>query len=118
MTDLQRIQLRQPEVRMALAAELDKAEDDREDGALERSTKQAQTLETEYRAALQLHEDSAQPDRVDTAEGLELAELRSRADFGEYIAAPMAGRGVIAGPELEYNQELGLREDYFPLEVL
>ena len=118
MTNLQKIQLQQSEVRSQLAEELDKSEEERTEGLLEDLTKRAQRLEVEYRAALALQEETAQPDRVDTPEGRELNELRSRVNFGEYVSAAMAGRGVIAGPELEYNQELGLREDFFPIDLL
>ena len=118
MTKLQKIQLQQSEIRSQLSEELDKSEEERTEGLLEDLTKRAQRLETEYRAALALQEESAQPDRVDTPEGRELNELRSRVNFGEYLAAAMSGRGVIGGPELEYNRELELREDYFPLDIL
>ena len=118
MTNLHKIQLQQSEVRSQLAAELDKSEEERTEGLLEDLTKRAQRLEVEYRAALALQDETAQPDRVDTPEGRELNELRSRVNFGEYVSAALSGRGVIAGPELEYNQEIGLREDYFPLDIL
>ena len=118
MTKLQKIQLQQSEVRSQLAEELDKSEEERTEGLLENLTAQAKRLEVEYRAALTLHEESAQPDRVDTPEGRELNELRSRVNFGEYVAAALSGRGIIAGPELEYNRHLNIREDYFPLDLL
>ena len=118
MTPLQTIQLKQSEVRTKLSAELGKAEADRVDGELETLTKQAQTLELEYRAALVVDQETGIPDRVETPEGRELSELRSRVNFGKYVQAAMAGGGIIDGPELEYNQELNIDRNYFPMDIL
>ena len=120
MSALQRLQLKQSELRSKIAAELDKAADDREDGGLERMTREMQALEIECRAALVIQEDSGLPEDTEVARSADekLVELRSRVDFGEYVNAALAGRGVVGGPEAEYNQELGLKEDFFPLDVL
>ena len=118
MTPLQTIQLKQSEVRTKLSAELGKAEADRVEGELETLTKQAQTLELEYRAALLVDQETGIPDRVETPEGRELSELRSRVHFGKYVQAAMAGGGIIDGPELEYNQELNIERNYFPMDIL
>ena len=45
-------------------------------------------------------------------------ELRSKVEFGKYVAAAMAGNGVSDGPEREYNQHLGIADNYFPLALL
>ena len=63
MTRLQKIQLRQSELRTKIAAELDREEAERTDGELERLTREAAALETEYRAALMIEERDAIPDR-------------------------------------------------------
>lgn len=83
------------------------------------------TLKTEYadndgkRAALLIAGDG-KPTIVETAssEGRELGELRSQVDFGKYVAAAMSGNGVSDGPEREYNQHLGIADNYFPLALL
>ena len=69
--------------------------------------------------ALKLSGDGT-PEPVETATPVDdkLAELRNRLQFGTYIAAAMAGRPVLAGPEAEYNVERGIREGYFPMEML
>ena len=57
---------------------------------------------------------------VDTvsSEGRELVELRSKVDFGRYVSAAMSGNGVSDGAEREYNQHLGIADNYFPMELL
>ena len=56
--------------------------------------------------------------REASAEGQELRELRANVDFGRYVAAAMGGHGVTKGAELEFNQHLGIGENYFPMELL
>lgn len=119
MTRLQKAQLKQSQLRSEIAEELDKNEEERTDGLLDSLSKDLQAAEV--RAALLIEEESGQPDEViaaGTPEHREMVELRSRVDFGEYVKAALAGQGVINGPEAELNQELGLRSDYFPLDVL
>ena len=120
MTALQRAQLRQSEIRTKIASELGKEEADRDHAELESLTVQAKNIETEVRAALVAGEDSGLPEDTEVARSADdkLVELRSRVDFGEYVDAALAGRGVAGGAEAEYNQELGLKEDFFPLDVL
>ena len=82
-------------------------------------------LQTEYldndskRSALTIAGDG-KPTIVETtsSEGRELVELRSQVDFGKYVAAAMSGNGVTDGPEREYNQHLGIADNYFPLALL
>ena len=52
------------------------------------------------------------------AEARELRDLRANIEFGRYIAAAMAGGGVHNGPELEYNQHLGIASSHFPMELV
>ena len=47
-----------------------------------------------------------------------LEELRKEVQFGNYVAAALAGRPVLTGAEAEYNAELGIKEDYFPLSLI
>lgn len=118
MTKVQKLQLRQSEIRSALSAELDLDAAEREDGKLERLTKEAQTLEVELRAALVLESEESTPERVESHEDHQLTELRNRVDFGAYVTAAIVGGGVQNGAEAELNAELGLQGDQFPLELL
>ena len=52
---------------------------------------------------------------ADNAEGRAYRELRQNADFGKYVAAALAHKGVNAGAEAELNQHLGIAENYFPV---
>ena len=54
----------------------------------------------------------------ETAEQRELADLRGQVEFRNYINAALHGLPVISGPELEYNQHLGIDPGYFPLDVM
>lgn len=121
MTRLQKAQLKQSQLRSEIAEELDKNEEERTDGLLDSLSKDLQAAEVEIRAALLIEEEISQPDEVieaGTPEHREMVELRSRVDFGKYVEAALQGSGVVAGPEAELNQELGLRSDYFPLDIL
>ena len=95
------------------------------DAITDEITAELATLRTEHAAnelrqsALKLAGDGDAPAPVETATAdANLLELRERVGFGPYVSAALAGRGVTSGPELEYNQERGIREDYFPLELL
>ena len=119
MTALQRIQLRQSEVRSLIAAELDKAAEDRADGALETLTAQAKGLEVEYRAALTLQEERAVPDRVETPEGRELAELYRRSSMLDYMDEILETRPV-DGASREFREAIlgDNRPGFMPLDFL
>ena len=95
------------------------------DAITDEITAELATLRTEHAAnelrqsALKLAGDGDAPAPVESATAdANLLELRERVGFGPYIEAAMAGRGVTSGAELEYNQERGIRENYFPLELL
>ena len=71
------------------------------------------------RAAMTIAGDApTAPIETTSSQGRELEELRSQVDFGKYVAAAMSGNGVIDGPEREYNQHLGIADNYFPLALL
>ena len=119
MTPIQTLEIRAGEIRARLATigalpELD-----------DEIRSELDTLKTEYgdndskRAALMIADDDKQT-VVNTvsSEGRELVELRSRVDFGRYVAAAMSGNGVGDGAEREYNQHLGIADNYFPMELL
>ena len=118
MTRVQKIQLKQSELRTKIAEELDKTEDERTDGLLEDLTSQARATEVELRAALTIEEETATPDVVESQEDHQLRELRERLDFGAYVNAALSGTGVMVGAEAEYNTEIGLPPNQFPLDIL
>ena len=55
--------------------------------------------------------------RVSTPEGAEVAELRQRAQFSQYVIASGARRGVV-GAEAELNAAMGIGELDFPMDML
>lgn len=84
MTNLQRIQLRQSEVRSAIAVELEK--DEKDEQALESLTAEAKSLEVEYRAATMIEEATLPADVEETPEGKEYREMFTRARMSDYFA--------------------------------
>ena len=122
MTRLQKLQLRQSEVRVSLGKLLDTPEAERTDtyaDDLGKLTKEVRSLETDVGAALAVGEDKVEEVATkDTPEGKEYRELRSSVDFGRYVSAAMGGHGVTNGPELELNQHLKIADGYFPMELL
>ena len=118
MTGSQRAQLRASEIRSEIASELEKDAGDRDSGALERLTKEAQTVEIELRAALVVDQSDLPADRVETPEGRELRELRRRSSIFDYVGEVMDGR-ALDGASLEYRQSvLGDARGHVPLEML
>ena len=119
MTRLQKIQLRQSELRTKIAAELDREEAERTDGELERLTREAAALETEYRAALMIEERDAIPDRIDTPEGRELTALFQRSSLVDFVDETLNQRPA-DGASRELRDAL-LGPDaigYLPLDLL
>ena len=122
MTDLQKLELRATELRKRLADIGTMAE------LSDEIRSEMDTLKAEYtdndsrQAALKIAGDvPAEPVETRQAtdrEARELRDLRANIEFGRYVAAAMAGGGVHNGPELEYNQHLGLAANYFPMEML
>ena len=122
MNRLQKLQLRQSEVRVDIGKLLDTPEAERTDTYPEdlgKLTKEIRSLETDVGAALAAGEDKVEEIATkDTPEGKEYRELRSSIDFGRYVSAAMGGHGVTNGPELELNQHLKIADGYFPMELL
>ena len=118
MTRVQKAQLRQSELKTAIAAELDKELEEREEGLLDRLTREAKAVEVELRAALVIEEQTLPPDRIDTPEGRELRELRRRSSIFDYVSEVMDGR-ALDGASLEYRQALmGDHPGHVPIEML
>ena len=122
LTRLQKLQLRQSEVRVDLGKLLDTPEAERTDtygDDLGKLTKEVRSLETDVGAAIAIGDDVVQEvGTKDSSEGKEYRELRSNVDFGRYVSAAMGGHGVTNGPELELNQHLKIADGYFPMEIL
>ena len=117
MTVVQKLQLRQSELRSLIASELEKGED-KDHTVLDKTTSEMQGLEIELRAAITIESVATPEDRVEDSEGRELAEIRNSLDFGNYVGAALTGGGRITGAEAEYNKHLNIREDFFPLDML
>ena len=125
MDALQKIQLRQSELRVKLNELLGtpletRAETFPEDlGAL---TAQLKNVETEVQAAIlaqpEIVEKRSEEKPAETAEEKEVRELRAEVNFGKYIAAALSGGGIRDGAEAELNQHLGIAQNYFPMELL
>ena len=122
MNRLQKLQLRQSEVRVDLGKLLDTPGAERTDTYADdvaKLTKEVRSLETDVGAAIAAGDDVVQEVATkDTPEGKEYRELRSSVDFGRYVSAAMGGHGVTNGPELELNQHLRIADGYFPMELL
>ena len=104
MTDLQKLELKLGEIRRKLAEAIGTAEPDM-------TVVDALTAEIRATDALLVAQRLIEPEpetttstTSQTAEERELAELRSRVEFGKYVGAALGGMPVIAGPEAEYNQ--------------
>ena len=118
MTDLQKLQLRASAIRARMA----------ELGAIAEQTDETRgeigSLRTEYQdvetraTAMMVAGDTPKETVVDTPENRELAEIRNQVKVQRYLASAVAGHGVIDGPELEYNQALGMTTEQFPMNLL
>ena len=99
MTPIQTLEIRAGEIRKRLSDIGSMAElDDEVRSELDK-------LKVEYsdndskRAAITIAGDApAKPVETASSEGRELIELRSRVDFGKYVAAAMSGNGVSRRP--------------------
>ena len=119
MTNLQKLQLRQSEIRQRLNA-LGQSEELNETETAEVGTLTAEYQDGETRSrALMVAEDATveatahSPD----AEARELIKLESQVKLSTYILGAVEMRAA-AGPELEFNQALGLGANQVPLQIL
>ena len=115
MTPMQTLDIRAGDIRKRLSEIGSMAELDDEVRSELDKLKLEYTDNDGKRAAIMIADDG-KPTIVETtsSQGRELEELRSQVDFGKYVAAAMSGNGVIDGPEREYNQHLGIADNYFP----
>lgn len=112
MTNRQRIQLRQSEVRKRLV-ELNSLDDLTNEQVVELSdlARETQTLETRFQAALLTEQTEPEPDEV------ELAGIERRLSIRRYIDAAYT-HAELDGAEREYNDERNLPYDHVPLDAL
>lgn len=125
MTNAQKIQVRQSEVRQSISKLLDTPEADRSDtftDDLAKLSKRASALETELQAALlsESEPDETRADDSETPEGREIADLSKRASIGPFLLEAAKGHQV-DGAEHEYRQALlgdEARAGLLPVEML
>ena len=122
MTPLQLQEVKAGELRIKLA-EFAALADFTDEQRAELDQLRAEYTDTERRmAALRMTETTPAPLETRTGEGdaeqRAFRELRGNVHFGPYIAAALAGHGVVRGAEAEYNQHLGIGDGYFPMELL
>ena len=79
---------------------------------------EVRSAESEFQGALLVEPEPTEVRTEEDSEGRELNELRNAVSFETYMKAAMAGHGVFQGAEAEFNSELGIAEDHFPLEIL
>ena len=122
MTPLQEAEVRAGSIRIRLS-ELAAIADLNEEHRAELDSLRTEYADVERRmAALRISESTPTPIETRTGEGSAedraFQELRSNVHFGPYVAAAIAGHGVVRGAEAEYNQHLGIGDGYFPMELL
>ena len=74
-------------------------------------------VETRIQAATVAGDEPTREPAGEDGEARELAQLRGRVEFRNYVGAAVEKRGV-AGAELEFNQALNIGAHRFPLEIL
>ena len=86
MTPRQKIELRQSEVRQRLNELVDiDAPTEEQTAELETLSKESGALEVRQRAAIIAEPDGSTPTPTDNSEGREIAELETRAAFGNFL---------------------------------
>ena len=107
MTILQKLQLRQSELREAINSLLgNDAKTEAEQLELEKLTGEAQGLEVELRAAI-VAEPDPETTYTNTPETRERFELRAKTGIGDFLRAA-AGGAAVSGAAAEYASSLGV----------
>ena len=121
MTRLQKLQLRQSEVRVDLGKLLDTPEAERTDtygDDLGKLTREVRSLETDVGAAIAAGEDKVEEVATkDTAEGREYRQMLDRASMGSIFDDLLNHRNT-SGAEAEIQSHLGLQGNQVPLDML
>jgi len=123
MTNSQRLQVEQSEIREQINSHFDGEVSDDDRAELDRLTTRAQQIERELRAALTaegITENATITAAPDDAEARERLELRSRATLTGYLTAALSGR-LPSGAEAELSAAAGVEgiptELWEPLET-
>ena len=120
MTRLQKLQLRQSEVRVDLGKLLDTPEAERTDTYADdvgKLTKEVRSLETDVGAAIAAGEDKVVEKAIITSEGKEYRELETRANVGELFDCVLS-HGQPDGAMAELQKHLGLQANQIPLGLI
>ena len=121
MTRLQKLQLRQSEVRVSLGTLLDTPEAERTDtyaDDLSKLTTEVRSLETDVGAAIAAGDDKvAEVATKDTPEGKEYREMETRANVGELFDCVLS-HGQPDGAIAELQKHLGLGTNQIPLGLI
>ena len=120
MTALQKLQIRQSEIREKINTLLGlETRTEEQDGELVKLTAEGTKIEPEIRAAIVASPDPEENQIVETAdaETRELQRLTERANAGAIILAVTEKRNCI-GAELELQQHHKLAENQIPLDML
>ena len=120
MTPLQTLEIRAGDIRGRLSevAEMELTDELRSElTSLRREYQDNESKQTALKIAGAAPEKPKETD-TETREEKERNELRSSVHFGTYVAAAIGGHPVFNGPEAEYNKEIGLEGNQFPLELL
>ena len=120
MTRLQKMQLRQSEIRQQIAGLLDTPDDKRTEtyqDDLSKLTKEARAVEGELQAAIVAGDESKETVKTETPEGRELRELVDGANVGEIFNAALERRNI-DGPTRELQEHYHLGPNQVPLDLL
>ena len=118
MTILQKLQLRQSEIRQAINTLLgNEARTDEQQGQLVTLTAEGQKIEPEIRAALIAEPDPDETSVSGDAETRELAQLTERANVGDILSATFEKRQT-SGEAAELQKHYGIGSHQVPLEML
>ena len=118
MTVLQKLQVRQSEIREKINGLLgNDARTDDETAALEKLTGEGQALEVELRAAIVAEPDPDETRVEGDAETRELALLTERASVGDILSATFEKRQT-SGAAAELQKHFGIGSHQVPLEML
>ena len=118
MTILQKLQLRQSEIRQAINTLLgNDARTETEQGDLEKLTGEGQKIEPEIRAALIAEPDPNETRVEGDSETRELAQLTERANVGDILSATFEKRQT-TGEAAELQKHHGIGSHQIPLEML
>lgn len=121
MTNLQRIQVRQSEIREAINSLLGKSDrSDAENAELRQLTDEGTKLETEYRAATVA--DGSDPEireviETDDSETREARALRGKSSISAFLHSAISG-DPLEGPDAEFRSACNVRAGHMPVDLL